>query len=132
MRWSSTTSASRGTFSRISVSCVSRLAIISGSVAFLAPEIGMTPLSFCPPTIRMRSILAPDNNDRDYHPHGPNAAKVRPLLTGPFVPRRLSARSCLSLAALEVFAELPRQPRLPLILLRLLFNHPGNIGNTPP
>ena len=35
------TSASRGTFSRISVSSVSRLAIISGSVAFLAPEIGM-------------------------------------------------------------------------------------------
>ena len=39
------TSASRGTFSRISVSSVSRLAIISGSVAFLAPEIGMVPLS---------------------------------------------------------------------------------------
>ena len=38
------TSASRGTLSRISVSSVSRLAIINGSVAFLAPEIGIVPL----------------------------------------------------------------------------------------
>ena len=34
------TSARRGTLSRVSVSSVSRLAIISGSAAFLAPEIG--------------------------------------------------------------------------------------------
>ena len=45
MRCSWMTSASRGTFSRISVSSVSRLAIISGSVAFLAPEIGIVPFS---------------------------------------------------------------------------------------
>src|SRR4051812_19428483 len=36
------------------------LAIISGSVAFLAPEIGIEPLSGRPPTIRMRSICAPE------------------------------------------------------------------------
>ena len=41
MRCRRPTSASRGTLSRISVSSVSRLAIISGSVAFLAPEIGI-------------------------------------------------------------------------------------------
>src|SRR5215470_10339978 len=35
---------------------VSRLAIISGSVAFLAPEIGIVPLSRRPPTMRMRSM----------------------------------------------------------------------------
>jgi hypothetical protein len=39
------TSASRGTLSRISVSSVSRPAIINGSAAFLAPEIGIVPLS---------------------------------------------------------------------------------------
>src|SRR5262245_39315976 len=53
------TSASRGTFSRISVSSVSRLAIINGSVAFFAPEIGIVPLRRCPPTIRIRSMPAP-------------------------------------------------------------------------
>src|SRR5690242_318670 len=35
------------------------LAIISGRVAFLAPEIGIEPLSGRPPTMRMRSICAP-------------------------------------------------------------------------
>ena len=50
------TSASRGTLSSVSVSSVSRLAIISGKVAFLAPEIGIVPLSRRPPTMRMRSI----------------------------------------------------------------------------
>src|SRR5215813_10176480 len=50
------TSASRGTFSRTRVSSVSRLAIINGSVAFLAPEIGIEPLSLRPPLMRIRSI----------------------------------------------------------------------------
>ena len=40
----------------ISVSSVSRLAIISGRAAFLAPEIGIAPLSSLPPTMRMRSM----------------------------------------------------------------------------
>ena len=35
---------------------VSNEAIISGRAAFFAPEIGMVPLSFLPPTMRMRSI----------------------------------------------------------------------------
>ena len=52
------TSARRGTFSRINVSSVSRLAIMSGNVAFLAPEIGIVPLRRCPPTMRIRSMLA--------------------------------------------------------------------------
>ncbi len=59
MRSSSATSASRGTLSRIKVCSVSRLAIISGSVAFFAPEIGIVPLRVRPPTIRMRSMLIP-------------------------------------------------------------------------
>jgi len=53
-----------GTFSRINVSSVSRLAIISGSVAFLAPEIGIVPFRRCPPTIRIRSMLAPPTYSR--------------------------------------------------------------------
>ena len=32
------------------------VAIINGSVAFLAPEIGIVPWSSRPPTMRMRSI----------------------------------------------------------------------------
>src|SRR5215467_4084592 len=41
----------------MSVSSVRRLAIIKGSVAFLAPEIGMIPLRRFPPTMRIRSML---------------------------------------------------------------------------
>src|SRR3954469_9160693 len=56
MRCKVTTSARRGTLSRTSVSSVRRLAIINGSVAFLAPEIGIVPVSGLPPTMRIRSI----------------------------------------------------------------------------
>src|SRR5882762_6190923 len=59
MRCSCATSASRGTLSRISVSSDNRPAIINGSAAFFAPEIGMVPLSLLPPTMRIRSILIP-------------------------------------------------------------------------
>jgi len=38
---------------------VRRDAIISGKAAFLAPEILMTPFSFWPPTIRIRSNKSP-------------------------------------------------------------------------
>ena len=48
MRLRRATSASRGVLSRVSVSSVRRLAIISGRAAFLAPEIGIVPLSFAP------------------------------------------------------------------------------------
>src|SRR5207249_10081532 len=41
---------------RPSVSSVKSPPIISGSAAFFAPEIGMTPLSLLPPTMRMRSM----------------------------------------------------------------------------
>ena len=50
------TSASRGTLSRVSVSGVSSDTIISGSAAFLAPEIGMVPFRRLPPRMRMRSM----------------------------------------------------------------------------
>src|SRR5262245_15764614 len=43
----------------MSVSSVSRLAIINGRVAFLAPEIGIVPLSLWPPLIRIRSMPPP-------------------------------------------------------------------------
>src|SRR5258708_37858188 len=56
MRCNGAPAARRGTLSRISVSSVRRPVIISGSAAFLAPEIGMVPLSLLPPTIRMRSM----------------------------------------------------------------------------
>src|SRR5262245_55707253 len=56
MRCRDATSASRGTLSRTSVFSVRRLAIISGSAAFLAPEIGIVPCNGRPPTMRMRSM----------------------------------------------------------------------------
>src|SRR5262245_14080260 len=56
MRASMLTSARFGTFFKVSRSEVSRLAIISGRVAFLAPEIGMAPVSGLPPTMLMRSM----------------------------------------------------------------------------
>src|ERR1700730_12344193 len=59
MRKSIPTSARSGIFSRVRVSFVRSDAIISGSAAFLAPEILMTPLSFWPPTIRIRSNKSP-------------------------------------------------------------------------
>src|ERR1700733_1510241 len=89
MRSSSPTSASRGTLSRIKVCSVSKLAIIKGSVAFFAPEIGIVPLSGRPPTIRIRSILTPrcrsrtiqDRPDRDLirtiFIYAPGAAKAQ-------------------------------------------------------
>src|SRR3954451_16665388 len=56
MRTSRFTSASSGTFFRVSRSRVSREAIISGRAAFLAPEIGIVPWSLLPPTMRIRSM----------------------------------------------------------------------------
>ena len=53
MRISCSTSARCGTFSSVSVSSVSSEAIISGSAAFLAPEIGM----------RAVELVAADNSD---------------------------------------------------------------------
>src|SRR3984957_4179827 len=69
MRWSRPTSASRGTLSRINVCSVSRLAIISGSVAFFAPEIGIVPLRGRPPTILMRSMSIPPRPRRGRTAH---------------------------------------------------------------
>src|SRR5437763_16202150 len=66
MRCSKATSARRGTLSRTSVSSVSRLAIINGSAAVFAPEIGMVPLSLRPPLMRMRyMVLAPPPADAE-------------------------------------------------------------------
>ncbi len=58
MRISDSTSARCGTFSSVSVSSVRSEAIISGRLAFFAPEIGMTPLSAFPPVILIWSICA--------------------------------------------------------------------------
>src|SRR6266478_8000497 len=51
-------SARSGTFLRVSVSGVSKLAAISGNAAFLAPPIGITPSSGTPPLIRILSIVS--------------------------------------------------------------------------
>src|SRR6266446_1084762 len=67
-------SARLGTFARVSVSGVSRLAAISGNAAFLAPPIGIMPSSGTPPLIRILSIISV-----------PHAAYRR----GPFPPWRL-------------------------------------------
>ena len=47
---------SRGTLRSVSVSSLSSEAIIKGSAAFLAPLIGMVPLSLLPPRMRIRSM----------------------------------------------------------------------------
>ena len=65
-------SARPGTFSRLRVSAVNRLAAISGKAAFLAPPIAITPSSGTPPVMRIRSIAsALRATDR---PGGPGAA----------------------------------------------------------
>src|SRR6185437_13640188 len=51
------TSASRGTFRKVSGSAVSNDAAISFSAAFLAPLMGMAPDRRVPPRIRIRSII---------------------------------------------------------------------------
>src|SRR5260221_9639489 len=59
MRWSSRTSARRGTFVRVRVSGDSSDTIIKGRAAFLAPEMLMVPFSLLPPRMRMRSMKYP-------------------------------------------------------------------------
>src|SRR5215831_18394850 len=49
-------SASRGTLCSVSFWSVSSDATISGSDAFFEPEMGISPLSWRPPLIRMRSM----------------------------------------------------------------------------
>src|SRR5215831_15725187 len=56
MRANVLTSARFGTFLRVSRSGVSRLAIISGRAAFLAPEMGRLPFRCLPPMMLMRSM----------------------------------------------------------------------------
>ena len=116
MRSSSTTSASRGALTRMSVWSVKSDAIIKGSVAFFAPEIGMVPLSRRPPTMRMRSIIYP--RWPALLP-APIAAKVGTLgFSGIFCPRiprpflsPASARHRLVACAAEVFATPPTAAR---------------------
>src|SRR6266478_2609489 len=108
MRWSKFTSASRGTLSRTSVLSVSRLAIINGKVAFLAPEIGIVPLSLWPPWMRMRSMPPP-----------PNSGGIVGLGGGRHV-GAAGAGFRLDLASLEILPQ--RGPQAPLLphLLRAL------------
>jgi hypothetical protein len=49
-------SASRGTLCSVSFWSVSSEATINGSEAFFEPEMGISPLSWRPPLIRMRSM----------------------------------------------------------------------------
>src|SRR6266446_238913 len=140
MRWSRPTSASRGTLSRTSVLSVSRLAIINGKVAFLAPEIGIVPLSLWPPWMRMRSMPPPPVSGKA--PRVPRCTKARdrpkvpaPGLALSFMPdnsggivglgggRHVGAAGAgfrLDLASLEILPQ--RGPQAPLLphLLRAL------------
>jgi hypothetical protein len=59
MRSSNATSCSLGTLPRRKVSSVSKLAIISGKAAFLAPLMGMVPVRRWPPLILIRSMRNP-------------------------------------------------------------------------
>ena len=51
-------SARRGTLCSVSFLSLSRAATISGSEAFLEPEMRISPLSWRPPLMRIRSMLA--------------------------------------------------------------------------
>src|SRR6516162_391976 len=133
MRWSKFTSASRGTLSRTSVLSVSKLAIINGKVAFLAPEIGIVPLSLWPPQMRMRSMPPPPVSGKT--PRAPRYTKARDRLKVPaglalsFMPGnsggivglggayRVGAAGAgfrLDLAPLEILPQ--RRPQAPLLL----------------
>ena len=84
-------------------------AIISGSAAFFAPEILMTPFSFWPPTIRIRSNEAPALS---YEPGFLFA--WRPALRGArfaVVSRLLSAIELLCLPASKIGPQCLRQTR---------------------
>ncbi len=58
MRISKRTSERRGTLCSVKVSRVRMLAIIRGSAAFFAPEMGMMPSSGRPPVILIRSMIS--------------------------------------------------------------------------
>src|SRR6266566_2385352 len=144
MRWSRPTSASRGTLSRTSVLSVSKLAIINGKVAFLAPEIGIVPLSLWPPWMRMRSMPPPPcpaNATMLHEPRRHDAEKptrrkaAAPSLAFLFMPgnsggivglrgaRRAGGRRAgfgLGLATLEILPQRRAQTPLLAHLLRAL------------
>src|SRR4029450_5227579 len=137
MRASRFTSARFGTFLRVSRSPVSRLAIIRGSAAFLAPEMGMLPLSGLPPVTVMRSMCEdslvtacrPDCVRRGRtacnwrnQPAGRIAGLVLPALLF----HRLcgsNAAASLLLALLQVGAQLGGQPRATDFRLRARLLH---------
>src|SRR5262249_39464319 len=128
MRCKRPTSARRGTFSRTSVSSVRRLAIIKGSVAFLAPEIGMLPLSLRPPAMRMRS-MPPILRWKTRTSAGLGVVLRRD--SGGIVRLRGFAglacggrtRFALRLAAFEIFPQRRRQPLLAAGFCRGLILH---------
>ena len=93
------------------------LAIISGSVAFLAPEIGIVPFSGLPPTMRMRSMKVPVGGlTWPVYPLSLSAANpAESWGSRRFLAFRPAAR--LRLAALEVFP----QRRLQALLAPLFF-----------
>ena len=71
------------------------LAIISGRVAFLAPEIGMVPDSGRPPTMRMRSMPRSCPNTTPAGPGAP-APPARPQKTGLSVGYPWACRGAIS------------------------------------
>src|SRR4029077_10401228 len=54
-------SARRGTLCSVSLLSLSRAATISGSEAFFEPEIRISPLSWRPPLMRIRSMVGPSD-----------------------------------------------------------------------
>src|ERR1700722_18745354 len=129
MRTSRLTSARRGRFSRVRVSSVKRLAIISGRAAFLAPEILISPFSRDPPLIRMRSMFAPfaPLRRRDSLDFTVIAERCRGFQRG--LRGRGRPAALLSLAALEVLAQGRGQtlaPGLRLAVAPLFRRHSGS------
>src|SRR5215831_6428328 len=123
MRANVLTSARFGTFLRVSRSGVSRLAIISGRAAFLAPEMGRLPFRCLPPTMLMRSMRCTPSavaiGDRLYATRQAKKRSsaffvriIRNLMHGRTLHRGSGLGAGLGLALGQVGAQLRRQTLL--------------------
>src|SRR5947209_5662017 len=126
-------SARSGRLARTSGSAVKRLAAISGRAAFLAPPIGIVPVSGVPPRIRMRSMTWAPDAGCFYGREGRRSSRrvvVPPARRG--FGRGLLLGTCLLLAAMQVFAQRAGEPGVAFgMLLALGRGQIGRIGHRP-
>src|SRR5690242_20511572 len=114
-------SARSGRLAKTSGSAVKRLAAISGRAAFLAPPIGIVPVSGVPPRIRMRSMTSAPDAGCFYGREGRGSSRrvVFRLAHGGFG-QGLLLGARLLLAAMQVLAQGACEPRLAFGMLLAL------------